>query len=92
MRCILWICPPKAPGQTGDTHKTQLDQCSRSLPHVLQKHLDAMAGVKLNVLHWHIVDDQGFPYVSKALPALSEYGAFSPDLVYTPTQVSAGLV
>ena len=58
----------------------------------MQKHLNAMAGVKLNVLHWHIVDDQGFPYVSKELPALSEYGAFSPDLVYTPMQVSAGLV
>eukprot|EP00891_Asterochloris_glomerata_P006265 jgi/Astpho2/6265/e_gw1.00088.42.1_t len=54
---------------------------------IIKKHLDAMAGVKFNVLHWHIVDDQGFPYVSKELPALSEYGAFSPDLVYTPTQV-----
>ena len=63
-----------------------------SVTSVMQKHLDAMAGVKLNVLHWHIVDDQGFPYVSRELPALSEYGAFSLDLVYTPMQVSAGLV
>ena len=46
-----------------------------------------MAWSKLNVLHWHIVDDQSFPFVSEELPLLAGAGAFAPDAVYTSEDV-----
>ncbi|WP_082539614.1 MULTISPECIES: beta-N-acetylhexosaminidase [unclassified Caulobacter] len=38
--------------------------------------IDAMAAYKLNVLHWHLNDDQGWRLEIKAYPKLTEVGAW----------------
>ena len=42
---------------------------------VLKRNLDGMEAVKLNVLHWHLSDDQGFRVESKKFPKLQEMGS-----------------
>jgi len=52
---------------------------------VIKRNLDGMAAVKLNVLHWHLVDDQGFRVECLAFPKLHEVA--SDGLYYTRAQV-----
>lgn len=52
---------------------------------VLKRNLDGMAAVKLNVLHWHLTEDQGFRVESLKYPKLQLMG--SDGLYYTQAQV-----
>jgi hexosaminidase len=42
---------------------------------VVERNLDAMAAVKLNVFHWHLSDDQGFRAESRRFPRLQQFGS-----------------
>jgi hexosaminidase len=53
----------------------------------IRQNLDAMEAVKLNVLHWHLSDDQGFRVESNVFPLLQEKG--SDGLYYTQEEIKA---
>ena len=52
---------------------------------VLKRNLDGMAAVKMNVLHWHLSDDQGFRAESKVFPDLTGKG--SDGQFYTQAEI-----
>lgn len=52
---------------------------------VLERNLDGMEAVKLNVFHWHLSEDQGFRAQSRVYPLLQEKG--SSGLYYTQEQM-----
>jgi len=61
--------------------------CSRHFEpiEVLERNIDAMAAVKLNVFHWHLMDDQGVRVESKRFPKLMQLG--SDGKFYTQQQI-----
>jgi hexosaminidase len=53
-----------------------IDVCRHWIPReVIERNLDAMALVKLNVLHLHLSDDQGFRVESRSHPELQHQGS-----------------
>jgi len=52
---------------------------------VIERNLDGMEAVKMNVFHWHLSDNQGFRVESRQFPLLHEKG--SGGLYYTQKQV-----
>ena len=51
----------------------------------IERNLDAMEALKLNMLHWHLSDDQGFRVESKKFPKLQELS--SDGLYYTQQEI-----
>ena len=63
-----------------------LDASRHFLPvPVMQRTIDGLAAVKLNVLHWHLSDDEGFRVESLKYPKLHELG--SEGLYYTQAEI-----
>ena len=54
---------------------------------VIERNLDAMAAVKLDVFHWHLSDDQGFRVESRRDPKLQQLG--SDGRYYTQDELRA---
>jgi len=63
-----------------------IDACRHFMPvDVVKRNLDAMAAVKLNVMHWHLSEDQGFRVECKTFPKLQRMG--SDGAYYTQTEI-----
>ncbi|WKY10197.1 hypothetical protein Q1695_002498 [Nippostrongylus brasiliensis] len=63
---------------------TLIDTARHFLPiPLILEHLDLMSQNKFNVLHWHIVDSEAFPYTSAAFPNMSLEGAYTPAHIYS---------
>lgn len=63
-----------------------VDSARHFLPlRAIERTLDGMEEVKLNVLHWHLTDDQGFRAESRRFPLLAGRG--SAGLFYTQEQL-----
>lgn len=54
---------------------------------VLKHVLDGMLFHKLNVLHWHIVDEESFPLQLDSFPEITEFAAYSSREVYSKENV-----
>lgn len=52
---------------------------------VLRRNIDGLEAVKMNVLHWHLSENQGFRVESKKFPKLHEMG--SDGLYYTQDEI-----
>jgi hexosaminidase len=56
----------------------------------IEKIIRSMGYAKLNVLHWHIVDEDSFPMIIPSVPELSQSGQIGG--VYTPNEVDGLIV
>jgi len=60
------------------SHRGLLLDCSRHFfePEVVKKYIDLLALYKMNTLHWHLTEDQGWRIAIDKYPKLTEVGAY----------------
>lgn len=65
-----------------------IDTARHYLPvNLIYETIDALMYNKMNILHWHIVDEDSFPLKLQSHPEIADYAAFSPEEIYTTDQV-----
>jgi len=71
-------------------HREVLVDSSRHFQPLRTLHLliDSLTYAKINVVHWHIVDSQSFPFDSPTYPSLGQNGSYSPQERYTIEDVA----
>eukprot|EP00055_Hartaetosiga_balthica_P011792 m.55030 g.55030 ORF g.55030 m.55030 type:complete len:635 (+) comp7735_c0_seq5:74-1978(+) len=72
------------------SHREVLIDSSRHFEPVesLKEVVDSLTYAKINVIHWHLVDEQSFPFISPTYPKLAKYGAWTPGERYTVSDVA----
>ena len=55
----------------------------------IKRTIDALAMNKMNVLHWHLIDSQSFPFESKTWPELHMNGRYREDAFYSVEDVES---
>ncbi|VVC24515.1 Hypothetical protein CINCED_3A025084 [Cinara cedri] len=53
----------------------------------IKRHIDAMGHSKLNVFHWHATDSHSFPLDLPSAPKMAQYGAYSPEEIYSYEEI-----
>ena len=48
----------------------------------IKRLIQNMPQSKLNILHWHLADDESFPLKLASHPELAQYGSYSPSKIY----------
>ncbi len=68
-----------------------LDCCRHYFPkEVILKYIDLLAYYKLNILHWHITEDQAWRIAIDAYPKLTEIGAWREDILAKMDELYGG--
>ncbi|MDR0499204.1 MAG: beta-N-acetylhexosaminidase, partial [Holophagales bacterium] len=64
---------------------SHVDECRHFMgKDAIKKHLDLLAVHKINTLHWHLTDDQGWRIEIKKYPKLTEIGAWRETTMLPP--------
>ena len=80
---VLYDLPIEIEDKPRFVHRGLLLDTSRHFIPItqLQRIIDGMSMLKLNIFHWHMIDAQSFPLHSKAAPKLVD-GAYDADATY----------